>query len=89
MKKVLIVVVCLLLVGSAFALESGPSNKVGYTKTTIIANAPGATTSASFGLSPEDSGGFRTPCFGIGTLTPLTLNVDHIPQTFRVIPNIS
>jgi hypothetical protein len=51
MKKVLIVVVCLLLVGSAFALESGPSNKVGYTKTTVAANAPGATTSVPFGLA--------------------------------------
>lgn len=51
MKKVLTVVVCLLLVASAFALESGPSNKVGYVKTTIVANSPGGTTSVPFGLA--------------------------------------
>ena len=50
MKNVLVVVVCLLLVASAFALESGPSNKVGYVKVTIGANAPGGTTSVPFGL---------------------------------------
>jgi len=51
MKKVLTVIVCLLLVASAFALESGPSNKVGYVKTTIAANVPPATTSVPFGLA--------------------------------------
>lgn len=50
MKKVLVVVVCLFLVASAFALESGPSNKVGYVKVTVAANTPGFTASASFGL---------------------------------------
>ncbi|MCX6601022.1 MAG: hypothetical protein NT025_05605 [bacterium] len=50
MKNVLVVVVCLLLVASAFALESGPSNKVGYVKVTIQANTPGTTTSVPFGL---------------------------------------
>lgn len=50
MKNVLVMVVCLLLVASAFALESGPSNKVGYVKVTIAANAPGATASVPFGL---------------------------------------
>jgi len=34
MKKVIIVLVCLLLVSACFALESGPSNKVGYVKKT-------------------------------------------------------
>jgi hypothetical protein len=50
MKNVLVVVVCLLLVASAFALESGPSNKVGYVKVTITANIPPATASIPFGL---------------------------------------
>jgi len=50
MKNVLVVAVCLLLVASAFALESGPSNKVGYVKVTVTANTPGATASTPFGL---------------------------------------
>ena len=46
MKKVMFVLVCLLIVSTfAFALESGPSNKVGYVK--IQCNANGYT---SFGL---------------------------------------
>lgn len=49
MKKVLIVVVCLLMVGSAFALESAPSNKVGYVK--IVCGAvSGGVGSTPFGL---------------------------------------
>lgn len=39
MKKVMFVLVVLLLVSSAFALESGPSNKVGYVKITAIAGS--------------------------------------------------
>jgi hypothetical protein len=50
MKNVLVVVVCLLLVASAFALESGPSNKVGYVKVTVTANVPPAAASSPFGL---------------------------------------
>src|SRR5512140_2823341 len=49
MKKVMLVLVALLMVSTfAFALESGPSNKVGYVK---IATAGGATpTFTQFGL---------------------------------------
>lgn len=46
MKKVMFVLVCLLLVSTAaFALESGPSNKVGYVKFTLPNNSY-----TSFGL---------------------------------------
>lgn len=38
MKKVMFVVLCLLIASACFALESGPSNKVGYTKITAGAN---------------------------------------------------
>jgi len=49
MKKVLFVVVCLLLVGSAFALESAPSNKVGYVKI-VCGGGTGIVGSTPFGL---------------------------------------
>lgn len=38
MKKVMFVVISLLVASACFALESGPSNKVGYTKITAGAN---------------------------------------------------
>lgn len=38
MKKVMFVVLCLMIASACFALESGPSNKVGYTKITAGAN---------------------------------------------------
>jgi len=71
MKKVLIVVVCLLLVGSAFALESAPSNKVGYVKI-VCGGSTGVVGTTAFGLPftfwevPTGS----IPTYGDTTLLP-------------------
>lgn len=76
MKKVLTVVVCLLLVGSAFALESGPSNKVGYVKLTCLGGATAVNTPFGLpftfwnvpdGLVPTYGDTTRLPSMIIGT----------------------
>lgn len=79
MKKVMFVVLSLLIASAAFALESGPSNTVGYTKT-IAVGGPG-TVSTPFGIA------FRTwdvpiggvPSYGVNSTAPSDIVGD---QTF-------
>jgi len=70
MKKVMFVVLSLLIATAAFALESGPSNVTGYTKTIAVGGA--GTVSTPFGIA------FRTwdvptagvPSYGVNSTDP-------------------
>ncbi len=51
MKKVMLVIVCLVFAASAFAQQSDPSNDVGYVKLNVPSSSgPGVISTLSFGL---------------------------------------
>lgn len=79
MKKVMFVVLSLLIATAAFALESGPSNTTGYTKTVAV-GGPG-TVSTPFGIAFQTwdvpTGG--VPSYGVNSSDPSDIVGD---QTF-------
>lgn len=70
MKKVMFVVLSLLIVSAAFATESGPSNKVGYTKINALGGA--GTVSTPFGIAFQtwDVPVGNVPSYGVNSTCP-------------------
>lgn len=70
MKKVMFVVLSLLIVSAAFATESGPSNKVGYTKINALGGA--GTVSTPFGIAFQtwDVPIGNVPTYGVNSSCP-------------------
>lgn len=70
MKKVMFVVLSLLVASAVFATESGPSNKVGYTKINALGGA--GTVSTPFGIAFQtwDVPAGNIPSYGVNSTCP-------------------
>lgn len=70
MKKVMFVLVMLLIVSTCFALESGPSNKVGYVKVTAAGGATPAYTPFGLPFMFWDVPTGNVPTYGVESRKP-------------------
>jgi hypothetical protein len=77
MKKVMFVVLSLLIVSAAFATESGPSNKVGYTKINCLGGAGTVATPFGIAFQTWDVPIGNVPSYGVPSTCPSDIEGDQ------------